>query len=107
MCKICEFNEILELEKQGKLLELPCMVGDIIYVIPSKTNYKLNTLNGYKENNRVYEQIVNQIEISKDGYLLSTCDGMASVIDKFYKETWFLTKEEAESALKKISEVAE
>lgn len=91
-----------DMEKQGKLLRLPCVVGDIIYVIPSKTNYKLNILNGHKENNRVYQQEVNRIEIFRDGYLLSTCDGMQSVIDKFYKETWFLTKEEAEAELKKM-----
>ena len=67
---------------------------------PSETNYKLNILNGRGENNRVYKQVVNRIEVSKNGYLLFTCDGMASVADVFYKETWFLIQEEAESALK-------
>lgn len=90
-----------EAAEQGKLLKLPCAVGDTVYVIPSKTNYKLNILNGHRENNRVYKQVVNRIEVSKNGYLLSTCDGMASVADVFYKETWFLTQEEAEAALKK------
>ena len=90
-----------DLEEQGKLLKLPCAVGDTVYVIPSKTNYKLNILNGHGENNRVYKQVVNRIEVSKNGYLLFTCDGMASVADVFYKETWFLTQEEAEAALKK------
>lgn len=95
--KLAEYED---LEKQGKLLKLPCAVGDTVYVIPSKTNYKLNIINGHDENNRVYEQVVNRIEISNTGYLLVTCDGMASVVDKFYKETWFLTKEAAEAALK-------
>ena len=97
--KLAEYED---LEEQGKLLKLPCAVGDIIYVIPSNTNYKLNILNGHKENNRVYQQEVNRIEIFRDGYLLSTCDGMQSVIDKFYKETWFLTREEAEAALRDL-----
>lgn len=72
-----------DLEEQGKLPKLPCAVGDTVYVIPSETNYKLNIINGHSENNRVYEQVVNRIEISKSGFLLLTCDGMASVIDKF------------------------
>lgn len=91
-----------DLEEQGKLLKLPCSVGDTVYVIPSKTNYKLNIINEYRENNRIYEQIVNRIEISGTGYLLVTCDGMASVTDMFYKETWFLTREEAEAALEEM-----
>lgn len=102
MCKICEFKKFMRLEEQGKLLKLPCAVGDTVYVIPSKTNYKLNIINGYSENNRIYEQIVNRIEISGTGYLLVTCEGMASVADAFYKKSWFLTKEEAEAALKEL-----
>lgn len=97
-----KLEEYEDLEEQGKLLKLPCVLGDTVYVIPSKTNYKLNILNGHGENNRVYKQVVNRIEVSKNGYLFSTCDGMASVTDVFYKETWFLTQEEAEAALKKM-----
>lgn len=60
--KLAEYED---LEEQGKLLKLPCAVGDTVYVIPSKTNYKLNIINGHSENNRVYEQIVNRIEITE------------------------------------------
>lgn len=95
-------KECEDLDEQNKLLKLPCAVGDTVYVIPSETNYKLNIVNGYSENNRVYEQIVNRIEISRTGYLLSTCDGLSSVIDAFYKKTWFLAQEEAEAALKAL-----
>lgn len=94
--------EYEDLEEQGKLLKLPCAVGDTVYVIPSKTNYKLNIINGHDENNRVYEQVINRIEISNTGYLLVTCDGMASVVDTFYENTWFLTREAAEAALEKL-----
>lgn len=97
--KLAEYED---LEEQGKLLKLPVAVGDTVYVIPSKANYKLNIINGYSKNNRVYEQIVNRIEISDTGYLLVTCDGMASVVDVFYKKSWFLTREEAEAALKEL-----
>lgn len=100
-----EFNAYKTLEEQGKLLKLPCAVGDKVYVIPSETNYKLNIVNDCGENNRVYEQIVNKIEITQAGYLLVTCDGMAGVVDTFYKNTWFLTREEAEAALKSRKEV--
>ena len=85
-----------------KLMELPCAVGDTVYVIPSEVNYKLNIINGFDENNRVYEQVVSRIEISKSGYLLVTCDGMRSVVDKFYKKTWFIKEAEAEAALKEL-----
>lgn len=97
-----KFKEYQKLEEQGKLLKMPCAVGDTVYVIPSEANYKLNIINGYSENNRIYEQIVNRIEISGTGYLLASCDGMASVIDTFYKKTWFLTREAAEAALKEL-----
>lgn len=99
---VSQLKEYKDLEEQGKLLKLPCAVGDTVYVILSKTNYKLNIINGLGENNRVYEQVVNRIEISKTGYLLATCDGMASVVDAFYKKNWFLTREEAEAALKEL-----
>lgn len=96
--EVRKFREWESLDKQGRLLKLPCKIGDTVYVIPSKANYELNILGGRAENNRVYEQIVNRIEISEYGYLLSTCEGRANVLERFYKETWFLTKKEAETA---------
>ncbi len=97
-----KLGEYEDLEERGHLLRPPCAVGDTIYVIPSEVNYKLNVLNGRKENNRVYEQVVDRIEISATGYLLSTCNGMMSVIEESYKVTWFLAKKEAEATLKKL-----
>lgn len=99
--KICEkLGQLEDLEEQGKLLKLPCKIGDTIYVIPSETNYRLNVINRHEENNRVYEQTVGNIEICERGYLINTCDGMRSVLEEFYKITWFLTQKEAEAALK-------
>lgn len=95
--------EYEDLEEQGKLIKLPCKIGDKIFVIPSKANLGLNIVNGHEENNRIYEQIVNRIEIYKSGYLLSTCNGMSCVVEEFYKETWFLSKKEAQAALKAMS----
>ena len=95
-----KLKEYRNLEEQGKLLRVPCKIGDTIYVIPSGVNYRLNILSGHEENNRVHEQVVNRIEIGRYGYSLSTCDGMAGAVEESYKATWFLTKEEAEAALK-------
>lgn len=76
-------------------------IGDTIYVIPSKVNYNLNILHKMSRNNRVYEQVVKYISIYPSDYMLHTCDGLYSVIGKGYKDTWFLTKEEAERALER------
>lgn len=79
----------------------PCKFGDTVYVIPSKTNRGLNIINGFAHLNRVYEQKISKIEIFADNkYLLTTCDGLQSVHCDLYKETWFLSREEAEAKLK-------
>lgn len=104
--KICFFEQLKsykDAEEQGLLLRLPCKVGDTVFVIPSRVNCALNRLNGYSENNRVYVQRVHSIRMySNDRYLLVTCEGLESVLSDTYKETWFLTKEEAKAALEKM-----
>ena len=93
-------RELAQADREGWAVVLPCKVGDTIYKIPSKTNYELNEISGHTENNRIYEQIVCRAEIYENGvFLLVTCDGMDSVHSAFYKENWFLTREEAEAAL--------
>lgn len=93
-------------EEQGLLLRLPCKIGDEIYKIPSRTNYKLNILNGHSENNRVYEQKVKKITFFKDGsYIAETCDGMDMVSGAFFNNTWFLTKEKADKKLKELEDL--
>lgn len=98
LCKLARYED---LEEQNRLIELPCKIGDTVYVIPSKVNYELNIVNHHEENNRVYEQTVHSIQMfSNYRYVLATCDGLCSILSDFYKETWFLTREEAEAALK-------
>lgn len=88
------------LEEQGLLLQLPCKVGDTVYVIPSQVNYDLNILNKYTENNRVYAQVVDSVRMWRhEKYCLSTCEGLRIVRSESFGETWFLTMEEAEKAL--------
>lgn len=83
----------------------PCKIGDTIYVIPSKTNFNLNRMYGcMKDNNRVYEQKVNAIHIYLSVYTLTACDGLQSQSNSMYGETWFLTREEAEKALRELEE---
>nr|DAS52329.1 MAG TPA: hypothetical protein [Caudoviricetes sp.] len=91
-------KELAELKRQLP----PCKAGDTIYVVPSKVNYDLNILHKYYDNNRVYEQEVSEIRLYSNGYLIVTCEGMCSVVDVSYKETWFLTKEAAEAKLKEM-----
>lgn len=86
---------------------LPCKIDDDVYIIPSETNFKLNVLSGHKENNRVYHQKVANIVFVKDGwYITGSADreyGTGRILlDRYYKDTWFLTEEEAKAALAKM-----
>lgn len=96
-------NKLAELEdklENGTLIEIPCKVGDTVYVIPSLTNYRLNVLHGLSENNRVCEQKVHSVTMWKpDEWCLWTCDGVNLLLQQYYKITWFLTREEAQKAL--------
>lgn len=86
---------------------LPCKIGDDVYIIPSKVNFELNVLSGLEKYNRVYHQKVAEIVFTQDcWYARGNADkefGTGRVLpDVFYKKTWFLTEEEAESALAKM-----
>lgn len=84
------WEEYKALEKQGKLLKLPCAVRDVVYC-PNKFQ------------NRVYEHIIKRIEIDSDGiWAIDTSDYIYDPDD--FGKTVFLTKEEAEAALKKMEE---
>lgn len=95
------------LEEQGLLLRLPCGIGADIYFIPSKTNYKLNILQGYPESNRVYHQTVERITYTPNGWYLEGDKDLEYatdhiLVDKLYKETWFLSQAEAEQKLNEM-----
>ena len=83
---------------------LPCKIGDDVYIIPSKVNFDLNALGRYKFLNRVYHQKVAEIVLTQNGwYMKGSLDKEYGtdriLVDRLYKETWFLTEEEAEAAL--------
>lgn len=94
-------------EEQGLFLWLPCGIGSDVYMIPSKINYKLNILSLHPENNKVYHQKVDLITFTENGWYIK-CDkdreyAIERILsEKMYKETWFLSKEEAEAKLKEM-----
>lgn len=96
-----------QLEEQGRLIKLPCKIGDDVWFVPSQTNYKLNILNHHREENKICHQKVARITFSRNGWYLE-CDKDLEyaidhiLIDKMYKETWFLTKSEADAKLKEL-----
>ena len=104
-----KLGEYEDLEEQGLLQVLPFGIGSDVYFIPSVVNYNLNKLNGHEENNRVYHQKIARIVLTKRGWY-AECDVDSEygtnyiILDKFYKETWFITEKEAEEALLKRSE---
>lgn len=113
-CSKCELEKVLEkladyedLEEQCLLVRLPVKIGDDIYKIPSKVNYDLNVLNGYKANNRVYHQKVYSIVFSQRGWFVQ-CDKDSIhapnviCVDVEYGKTWFLTHEAAEKKLEEM-----
>ena len=86
---------------------LPCKIGDDVYIIPSKVNFDLNVLANHKENNRIHHQKVAEIVFNQNGwYMRGSLDKEYGadriLVDRLYNETWFLTKEEAETALAKM-----
>ncbi len=94
-------------EEQGILLRLPCGIGSDVYIIPSKVNYALNILGLHPENNKVYHQKVSLITFTEKGWYIE-CDKDREygtdriLLEKMYKETWFLSQEEAEAKLKEM-----
>lgn len=94
-------------EKKGLLLRLPCGIGADVYIIPSKVNYELNILSQHPENNQVYHQKVALVTFTEKGWYIE-CDkdreyGTDRILpEKMYKETWFLSQEEAEAKLKEM-----
>lgn len=77
--------EYEDLEEQGKLLKLPCAVGDLVY---SATKY-----------NGVCEHEIRKFQFDKNGWC--ACSNLKFPISDFGR-TVFLTREEAEAALKEL-----
>lgn len=102
-----KLGEYEDAERQGVLLRLPCGIGSDVYIIPSKINCELNILSLHPENNKVYHQKVALITFTEKGWYME-CDKDREyatdriLSEKMYKETWFLSQEEAEAKLKEM-----
>jgi len=91
-------------EENGLMKILPVAIGSDVYFIPSKVNYDLNVLSKHEENNRVYHQKVARITFTERGWYLELDKNLEYgvdhiLVDKFHKETWFTSSDEAEQAL--------
>ncbi len=88
--RLAELEDKIE---QGKMLELPCKVGDRIWII---------------QGNNIFGRKVRKIELYHT-FVIQTCDKTGwKELESFYEQefntTWFLTKAEAEAKLKELQE---
>lgn len=87
-----QLKEYQQLEADGRLIKLPCRVGDDVWFVPSHTNYNINILNNHSEENKICHQKVARITFSRNGWYLE-CDKDLEyatdhiLLDKMYKET--------------------
>ena len=114
--RIAELEQELA-ELKEKAIVLPVKIGDTIYVVPSETNYRLNIVNGREEQNKVYEWTISEIRYNKYGFSV-VCDvgdvqfycnyeppkNLCGHFDteKYYGETWFTTRAEAQAKLQEL-----
>ena len=92
-----ELKEYRDLEEQGLLLKLPCKIGDTVYQLINSHIYEYKVIGicfDIFQNKWMYE-VAYQIGLE---WFKTMCD-----FDAFGKsKTLFLTKEEAEKALKRL-----
>lgn len=94
--KLAEYED---LEEQGKLLKLPCAVGDKIYYLTGTPNSL-----GKGEFDRVGESKAVGFYVNEDGLMIRldyNWHGNHGTYG-FFGKTIFLTREEAEAALKEL-----
>lgn len=87
--------EYEDLEEQGRLLRLPCAVGDTVYAfhMAKVIEFKVIKISWFTMDR---ENIINA------EYLNTDCDCFRNFIKEEFGKTVFLTKEEAEAALKEL-----
>lgn len=79
-----------DLEEQGRLLKLPCKLGDMLYCPDEFTN-------------KIRWNCAEKIEIDSSGIFVIDTSGWIHS-GRSFGETTFLTKSEAEQALRKAKE---
>lgn len=84
-----------DLEEQGKLLKTPCAVGDMVYtILPHDSHFTVAQINKIEIKSTIYGKMCCFIEpVAKRGHLYR-------FFENDFGKTVFLTREEAEAALK-------
>lgn len=98
-CRGCAINQCFnklaeyeDLEEQGKLMKLPCVVGDIVYAFSSDELLFFYVDSFFINKNGIDVILISAMEKYK---FLSVSFNIAD-----YGKKWFLTQEEAETVLK-------
>lgn len=89
LCSYTRLRELAEADKEGRVVVLPCKVGDVVY--------------GFHERRTILPMVAKWIETNTDGWAVAA--QYVPMAPKFYRfsdfgKTVFLTREEAEAALK-------
>lgn len=98
-CAVEKLAEYEDLEEQNRLLKLPCAVGDTVYTNHSMQGWHL------RAKNRPYEAKVVFIGVNGVNNFINVDlknDHMLQFSFSDFGKTVFLTREEAESALKEL-----
>lgn len=94
-----ELQQYMELEEQGRLLKLPCAVGDTVYTNLSATGWYL------RKKNRPYAVKIVFIGINGADNLMNVVHENGNMTQFLFSEigkTVFLTREAAEKALEEM-----
>lgn len=96
-------DEYVRAEEQGKLLKLPCAVGDRVYRIDTDEKIENREIEVYEIDNIVILS-GGTILLKYDAYDGVICEIENIITDKLYLDFYgcFLTKKEAEAALKEL-----
>lgn len=93
-----KWNEYRELEEQGRLLKLPCNIGDTIWWISDEDENGNDRLCARK-----CEEVISLIGFDRDrDIVVAVGDPWKNPIDKLGSRWALLTKEEAEAKLKEM-----
>ena len=98
-----ELKEYKELEEQGRLLKLPCKIGDTLWWVSDEDEDGNDMLCARK-----CEESISLVGIDRDGdIVVSVGDPVNNTIDKLGSRWACLTKEEAEAKLKEMEKIPE
>lgn len=102
--------ELEDLEEQGRLLRLPCKVGDTVWAVTSPFNVFDDIEYDEDMKDEVYEAFISSVTFYESGeqyriYAKTTNHFIGAYFRKCdFGKTVFLTREEAEAKLKEMEE---